>query len=45
MRLVRSDEKEIIEIAKVMLSKNMNIKDISEITGLSIEELNSLKND
>ena len=34
-----------IEIAKVMLSKNMDIKDISEITGLSIEELNSLKND
>ena len=32
-----------IEIAKNMLSKNMNIKLISEITGLTEDEINSLK--
>ena len=31
-----------IEIAKVMLSKNISVKDISEITGLSIEEIENL---
>ena len=31
------------EIAKNMLSKNMDIKLISEITGLTEEEINSLK--
>ena len=33
-----------IEIAKKMLSKNMNINEISEITNLSIEEINKIKN-
>ena len=32
-----------IEIAENMLSKNMNIKLISEITGLMEDEINSLK--
>ena len=32
-----------IETAKNMLKKNMSIEDISEITGLSIEEINKLK--
>ena len=32
-----------IEIAKNMLSKNMNIKLISEITELTEDEINSLK--
>lgn len=31
-----------VEIAKNMLKKKMNIKDISEITGLTEEEINSL---
>ena len=33
---------EKIEIAKSMLKKNMKLKDISEITGLSIEEIEKL---
>lgn len=32
-----------ISIAKKMLEKNMDIKDISEITGLSIEDISKLK--
>lgn len=32
-----------IETAKIMLKKNFSINDISEITGLSIEEINKLK--
>ena len=31
-----------LKIAKNMLKKKMNIKDISEITGLTEEEINSL---
>ena len=31
-----------IEIAKVMLSKNISVKDISDITGLSIKEIENL---
>ena len=31
-----------IEIAKAMLKKNMEIEDISEITGLTVEEINRL---
>ena len=31
-----------VEIAKNMLKKKMSIKDISEITGLTEEEINSL---
>ena len=37
-----SQEKAII--AKNMLNKNMSIEDISDITGLSIEEINKLPN-
>ena len=36
-----SQEKAII--AKNMLNKNMSIEDISDITSLSIEEINKLK--
>ena len=35
-------KKSKIEIAKAMLKKNMKLKDISEITGLSLEEINKL---
>ena len=34
--------KEKVSIAKNMLNKNMSIEDISEITGLSIEEIKKL---
>ena len=34
---------EKIEIAKVMLSKNISVKDISDITSLSIEEIEKLQ--
>ena len=33
----------IKQTAKNMLNKNMSIEDISDITGLSIEEINNLK--
>ena len=33
---------EKVSIAKNMLNKNMSIEDISDITGLSIEEINKL---
>ena len=32
-----------IEIAKTMLQKNMNVKDIADITCLSIEEIKELQ--
>ena len=32
-----------IEIAKTMLQKNMNVKDIVDITGLSLEEIKELQ--
>ena len=35
---------EKVSIAKNMLNKNMSIEDISDITGLSIEEINKLPN-
>ena len=35
-------EEKSIEIAKAMLLKNMDIKDISDITGLSIDEIHKL---
>ena len=38
----KGENKKSIEIAKNMLNKNMSIEDISEITGLSIEEINKL---
>ena len=39
----QGQRKEKIEIAKNMLSKEMDIKLISEITGLTEEEINALK--
>ena len=36
---------EKVSIAKNMLNKNMSIEDISDITGLSVEEINKLKNE
>ena len=38
----KGKNKKSIEIAKNMLNKNMSIEDISDITGLSIEEINKL---
>ena len=38
----KGENKKSIEIAKNMLKKNMSIEDISDITGLSIEEINKL---
>ena len=38
----KGKNKKSIEIAKNMLRKNMSIEDISDITGLSIEEINKL---
>lgn len=35
-------EEKSIEIAKAMLLKNMDIKDISDITGLSIDAIHKL---
>ena len=40
----KGENKKSIEIAKNMLKKNMSIEDISDITGLSIEEINKLPN-
>ena len=36
-------KEEKIEIAKMMLQKNMKVKDIADITGLSIEEIKALQ--
>ena len=36
--------KEKVNIAKNMLNKNISIEDISDITGLSIEEIENIKN-
>ena len=38
----KGENKKSIKIAKNMLKKNMSIEDISDITGLSIEEINKL---
>ena len=38
----KGENKKSIEIAKNMLKKNTSIEDISDITGLSIEEINKL---
>ena len=35
---------EKVNIAKNMLNKNMSIEDISDITGLSVEEIENIKN-
>ena len=40
----KGENKKSIEIAKNMLNKNMSIENISDITGLSIEEINKLSN-
>ena len=32
-----------IQTAKALLNKNMNVQEISEITGLTIDEIKSLK--
>ena len=40
--IYKGENKKSIEIAKNMLNKNMSIEDISDITGLSIEEINKL---
>ena len=48
-RIARNEEKaeainkRNIEIAKNMLSKNINIQTISECTGLTLEEIDDLK--
>ena len=39
------ESKKSIEIVKNMLKKNMSIEDISDITGLSIEEIKKISND
>ena len=39
-----AEKKKQIEIANKMLQKNKSIEEISELTGLSIEEINELKN-
>ena len=36
---------EKVNIAKNMLNKSISIEDISDITGLSVEEINKLKNE
>ena len=36
--------KEKVSIAKNMLNKNISIEDISDITGLSVEEIENIKN-
>ena len=37
------ESKKSIEIVKNMLKKNMSIEDISDVTGLTIEEINNLR--
>ena len=36
--------KEKVNIAKNLLSMNMSLEDISKATGLTVEEINKLKN-
>ena len=42
IKVKEAKEEKCIEIAKAMLLKNMDIKDISDITGLSIDEIHKL---
>ena len=42
IKIKEAKEEKSIEIAKAMLLKNMDIKDISDITGLSIDEIHKL---
>ena len=37
--------KEKVNIAKNLLSMNMSLEDISKATGLTVEEINKLKNE
>ena len=37
------ESKKSIEIVKNMLKKNMSIEDISDVTGLTLEEINNLR--
>ena len=39
----RGEENKMLEIAKKMLEANMDIKQISELTGLTLEEVEKLK--
>ena len=41
----KGENKKSIEIAKNLLSMNMSLENISKATGLSIEEINKLKNE
>lgn len=41
--LSEGENKKSIEIAENMLKKNMSMEDISEITGLAVEEINKLR--
>ena len=41
----KGENKKSIEIAKNLLSMNMSLDDISKATGLSVEEINKLKNE
>ena len=40
--IIKGTNKRNIEIAKNMLKKNMSLEDISEITGLSIENIQNI---
>ena len=42
--ILQGEKEKQLEIAKTMLLKNMNIKTISECTGLTVEEINRLQN-
>lgn len=42
--ILEGKRRNTLEIAKSMLNKNMSIEDISDITGLTLEEVNELKN-
>ena len=41
--ITEGEENKSIEIAKNLLTKQMNIKDIADVTGLSIEEIEKLQ--
>ena len=41
----KGENKKSIEIAKNLLSMNMSLEDISKATGLTVEEINKLKNE
>ena len=40
---IEGEKSKQLEIAKKMLDKNIGISDISECTGLSVDEINNLK--